>query len=175
MGDDRPHDGRNEDHERTIRTFYEAFGRRDHETMAACYHEDVHFSDPVFPDLRGDEARAMWHMLCDQGRDLVVRASDISADGDTGSARWQATYTFTPTGRTVHNRIDASFIFSEGRIIRHEDSFDLWRWLRMAVGVSGLLVGWSGSAKEKVRRTGATGLERFLDEHPEYCRGGPSS
>jgi ketosteroid isomerase-like protein len=142
--------------------------------MASCYHPDVHFSDPVFPDLHGDEVRAMWHMLCDQGQDLVVRASDIAVEDDTGSALWQATYTFTPTGRMVHNHIAASFTFSDGKIIRHVDSFDLWRWLRMAVGVSGLLIGWSGSAKAKVRQTGEAGLERFLDDHPEYQRPDPT-
>jgi ketosteroid isomerase-like protein len=156
------------DHAELIRSFYEAFGRRDHEAMAACYHPDVHFSDPVFPDLVGDEARAMWHMLCDQGQDLVVRASDITADGDTGSAHWEATYTFTPTGRKVHNRIDASFEFSDGLIIRHVDSFDLWKWLRMAVGWSGSVVGWTSSARAKVRQTGADGLRRFMEDHPEY-------
>jgi len=61
----------------TITNFYTAFGQRDHQAMAACYHPDVRFSDPVFEDLQGDEARAMWHMLCDQGRDLEVSVSDI--------------------------------------------------------------------------------------------------
>ena len=35
--------------------------------MADCYHPDVHFSDPVFPSLKGDEARGMWRMLCERG------------------------------------------------------------------------------------------------------------
>lgn len=157
-----------DDHAATIRTLYEAFGRRDHETMASCYHDDAHFSDPVFEDLRGDEVRAMWHMLCDQGRDLEVTVADIEADGDTGSAHWTATYTFTPTGRTVRNEIDAAFEFADGRIVRHVDNFDLWRWLRMALGVSGALTGWSSSARAKVRETGMAGLRRFLDAHPEY-------
>lgn len=159
-----------DDHNATIRTFYEAFGRRDHETMATCYHPDVHFSDPVFPDLHGDEARAMWHMLCEQGKDLEVTVSDIVTDDETGSAHWDATYTFSPSGRTVHNSIDAAFEFADGKIIRHVDSFDLWRWLRMAVGWSGALIGWSGTAKARVRETGAAGLASFLDEHPEYRR-----
>ena len=153
-----------------IDQFYRAFQERDHEAMARWYHPDVHFSDPVFTDLRGVEVAAMWHMLCDQGRDLVVRASDITVDGDTGSAHWEATYTFSPTGRQVRNRIDASFEFSDGMIIRHVDSFDLWKWLRMAVGWSGAFVGWTSSAQAKVRSVGADGLDRFLADHPEYER-----
>lgn len=163
------------DHADTIRRFYESFGRKDHEAMAACYHPEVHFTDPVFPDLHGDEARAMWHMLCEQGHDLVVRVGDIVVVGDTATAHWDATYLFTPTGRTVHNEIDASFTFTEGLISRHVDDFDLWKWLRMAIGTSGLLVGWSTSAQDKVRRTGADGLERFLDQHPEYVRTDPTA
>lgn len=159
-----------DEHAALIRRFYDAFGRRDHWTMAACYHPDIHFSDPVFPDLHGDEARAMWHMLCEQGRDLTVRAFDIETDGDTASARWDTTYLFTPTGRTVRNHVSASFAFADGLIVRHVDSFDLWRWLRMAVGMSGLLVGWTRSAHERVRRTGADALDRFLDAHSEYQR-----
>ena len=184
--DSRPADGRTtegqsqlgddvNDHADTIRSFYEAFGRRDHEAMGRCYHPDIHFSDPVFPDLHGDEARAMWHMLCEQGHDLVVRANDIAVVGDTATARWEATYLFTPTGRTVHNEIAASFSFTDGLIIRHVDEFDLWKWLRMAIGTSGLLVGWSKSAQDKVRKTGAEGLDRFLAEHAEYVRTPPTS
>ncbi len=31
-----------------IHRFYTAFGGRDHETMAGCYHDDAVFGDPVF-------------------------------------------------------------------------------------------------------------------------------
>lgn len=154
----------------TIESFYSALQRRDHAGMAACYHSSVHFSDPVFPDLRGDEARAMWHMLCDQGSDLDVTFSDVAAEGDRGSAHWEARYTFPPTGRMVHNRVDAIFEFEDGKIIRHVDSFDLWRWTRMALGTMGVLTGWSGFTKDKVRQTADRGLRRFMDEHPEHSR-----
>ena len=78
--------------------------------MAACYAPDVHFSDPVFPDLRGHEAGAMWRMLTERGTDLRVELLEHSADGDRGSAHWRAYYTFTQTGRSVVNdvRADAS-------------------------------------------------------------------
>lgn len=54
----------------TIESFYRTFARRDDEGMAACDHPAVHFSDPAFRDLHGDGARAMWHMLGNQGTDL---------------------------------------------------------------------------------------------------------
>lgn len=152
----------------TIRAFYSAFARRDHAGMGACYHPAVRFSDPVFTDLYGDEARAMWHMLCEQGEDLEVTLGDVTADSDRGTAQWQAHYTFGPSGRRVHNVISASFVFADGKIIQHTDDFDLWRWMRMAVGPAGAMIGWSPSAKRKVRETGRRGLDRFMDDHPEY-------
>ncbi|MCZ7534245.1 MAG: nuclear transport factor 2 family protein [Acidimicrobiia bacterium] len=152
----------------TIESFYTAFEGRDHAAMAACYHQDVHFTDPMFGDLHGDEARAMWHMLCDQATDLRVTYTVVEADDRSGSARWEAVYTFGPTGRKVHNRIDSTFGFSDGTIIRHIDTFNLWKWMRMALGTSGALAGWSGFAQTKVRTTARNGLDRFLKDHPEY-------
>ena len=46
-----------------ITRFYQAFQRLDAEAMVACYSPDVHFSDPVFTDLNGQEAGDMWRML----------------------------------------------------------------------------------------------------------------
>jgi ketosteroid isomerase-like protein len=99
-----------------IERFYGAFARRDHETMGACYTPDARFSDPVFPDLRGDEVRAMWPMLCERGRDLELSHSGVRAEGDRGSARWEADYTLSATGRRVQNEIDAHFRFRDGLI-----------------------------------------------------------
>lgn len=108
--------------------------------MIGCYHNDVHFSDPVFTDLHGNRAKAMWHMLCRRGHDLQVMFDNVQADGNDGQAHWEATYTFS-TDRKVHNVIEARFVFAEGKIIEHEDDFDLWRWTRMALGPLGWFLG----------------------------------
>ena len=63
-----------------LQRFYAAFDRRDAEAMAACYTDDVRFEDPAFGPLTGDQARGMWRMLCQRGKDLRVVASDIEAD-----------------------------------------------------------------------------------------------
>jgi ketosteroid isomerase-like protein len=155
-------------HVETIESFYRAFQQRDYEGMTACYHPSIHFSDPVFPDLHGDEARAMWHMLCEQGTDLRVTFTDVTAEGDSGGTHWDAHYTFSPTGRLVHNKVDARFEFEDGKIIRHVDSFNLWRWTRMALGTTGVMTGWSGFAQAKVRATADSSLRRFIAAHPDY-------
>src|SRR5262245_55215628 len=109
-----------------IARFYRSFASRDGRGMAACYHPAVEFSDEVFPDLRGAQAGAMWQMLCDRAADLKIEARDIEADDAAGRAHWEAWYTFSATGRHVHNRIDARFEFRDGKIIRHRDTFAFW-------------------------------------------------
>ena len=74
----------------TIKRFYAAFDAHDGETMAACYAPDVHFSDPVFPDLNGDEAGDMWRMLTGRAEDLAVELASHDADEASGTANWIA-------------------------------------------------------------------------------------
>jgi ketosteroid isomerase-like protein len=152
--------------EQIIRDFYEAFSKRDAAGMVACYAPDVVFSDPVFVGLRGAEARAMWRMLCERGKDLRVEYRDVSADEGTGRAHWDAHYTFSQTGRPVINRIDASFRFANGKIIEHTDTFDLWSWTRQALGVSGVLLGW-GPIRGPLRSKARKGLLDYMAKHPE--------
>jgi len=148
--------------ERTIRDFYSAFQKRDAAAMAACYHPDIRFSDPVFPDLRGARAAAMWRMLCERGTDLQIEFRDVTADGRRGAAHWEARYTYSGTGRPVLNRIDATFEFSGDKIIRHTDAFDLYRWARQALGPVGWLLGWTPAVHKKIRHTADAALERYL-------------
>ena len=149
-------------HAELVSRFYAAFQRRDANAMVACYHPDVQFSDEVFPDLRGPRAGAMWRMLCQGGKDLQVDYREVHADDATGRAHWDARYTFTATGRRVHNRIDARFQFRDGLIVRHRDSFRFWRWAAQALGPPGLLLGWSSVLRNKVRAQAARRLDAFL-------------
>src|SRR5262245_51091387 len=116
------------ENEDLIHRFYEAFSRRDAEGMIACYADGVRFSDPVFPNLGPAEARAMWRMLTARGKDLQIVWDDVRADEKTGSAHWVATYTFTLTGRKVVNDVRAKFRIEGGKIVEHDDAFDLYRW-----------------------------------------------
>jgi ketosteroid isomerase-like protein len=147
---------------RSIQDFYAALGRCDAETMVALYAPEVQFSDPVFPALAGEEARGMWRMLCARARDLSVEASGIEADDTQGKARWEARYTFSKTGRQVLNRISARFEFRDGKIVRHQDTFDLWAWAGMALGPKGRLLGWLPPVQAAIRREAAAGLRAFL-------------
>jgi len=141
-----------------VERFYAALDRRDPEAMLACYAPDVAFSDPVFPSLDAAGVGAMWRMLCARGRDLHVVASAIEADDAQGRAHWDATYSYSATGRRVENRIDASFAFRNGLIVRHDDRFDLWRWARQALGLPGLLLGWAPPMQKAIRAKAAEAL-----------------
>jgi SnoaL-like protein len=143
-----------------LERFYGAFARRDGAAMAACYHPQAHFRDAVF-DLRGPQVGAMWRMLCERGADLRVEFRGIEADDRRGSAHWEAWYSFSATGRKVHNVIEAQFEFQDGLILRHVDRFGFWRWSRQALGPMGLLLGWSGFLHRKVQATAAQNLEKF--------------
>jgi ketosteroid isomerase-like protein len=154
--------------EQLIERFYAAFAERDGAAMAACYAPDVRFSDPVFPDLRGAEAGAMWRMLTSRGTDLRVELLERDADGDRGSARWRATYTFTETGRPVVNDVRASLRFADGLIAEHTDSFDFYRWARQALGTTGMLLGWTPIVRSAVRRRARAGLDEFMAQEQEH-------
>ncbi|MEM1207143.1 MAG: nuclear transport factor 2 family protein [Acidobacteriota bacterium] len=147
---------------RLVERFYDAFSRRDAETMATCYHREAVFSDPAFPHLEGDRIGGMWAMLCERGEDLQLDYDSVVADDTTGSARWRARYTFGRTGRAVDNRIQASFEFRDGAIVRHRDDFDFYRWSRMALGAPGWLLGWTPLLRAKVQGQAGAQLDRYL-------------
>lgn len=150
-------------HTALISQFYDAFSRLDGETMASCYHEDVVFEDPAFGILKGEHAANMWRMLCQsqKGKDFIVTFSEVKADEKNGSAHWEAKYTFSKTGRKVHNKIDAHFEFSDGKIVKHTDDFDLKKWAKQAMGFKGALLGGTGFFKKKLQAQTNAMLAKF--------------
>lgn len=144
-----------------IERFYTAFAKGDAATMAACYAPDATFEDPVFT-LKGAAIGQMWHMLSVNAREFSLEFRDIAADDNSGRAHWEAHYLFSATGRKVHNIIEAEFQFRQGKIVMHRDRFDFWRWSRQALGLPGLLLGWSPLIRTKVRAQAARNLAAFV-------------
>ncbi len=145
-----------------IERFYGAFAEGDGDAMAACYSPDVRFSEPVFCDLRGPRAGAMWRMLTQGPGDLRIELLEHEAGDERGSAHWKARYTFSQTGRPVVNDVRASFRFADGLIAEHRDEFDFHRWARL--GPVGLLLEWTPLVRSKVRRMAGARLDAFTDE-----------
>ncbi len=149
--------------EHLIKTFYQAFSNLDAETMVSCYHEDVTFEDPAFGVLKGKQAGNMWRMLCEsqKGKDFKVVCSDIKTSDENGTAHWEAFYNFSKTGRQVHNRIDATFQFKDGKIINHKDHFNLHKWAAQALGFKGRLLGGTTFFKNKMKKQTGLLLQKF--------------
>ncbi len=145
-----------------ITKFYSAFQNKDYDTMQSCYAENARFSDSVFVNLNASEVKAMWEMLCKNGKDLVLEFSDIQTNDTEGKARWVARYTFSRSGKKVVNRIEARFKFKEGLIVEHIDSFSFYGWASQAMGLSGMLLGWTPFFKEKVRHMAMQSLKKFM-------------
>lgn len=146
-----------------IDTFYTAFSNLDAITMAACYHDDIVFEDPAFGVLRGEHAKNMWHMLCrsQKDKDFNVTYSEVKSNTTEGSAKWEAKYTFSKTGRKVHNKINAQFEFKDGLIIKHTDTFNLHKWAKQALGFKGLLIGNTSFFKKKLQQQTEALLNKF--------------
>ena len=150
-----------------IEKFYQAFENLDAEGMIECYHEEIKFEDPAFGILRGEKAKNMWRMLChnQKGKDFKLKTSEIEFINEKGLAHWEATYTFSKTGRKVHNIVNAEFEFKDGKIINHLDKFDLYRWSRQALGFNGFLLGWTNFFKKKLNAQTNKLLSRFEQKY----------
>jgi ketosteroid isomerase-like protein len=142
----------------TVESLYAAFDRRDGEARAALYAPDGRFRDPVFGELTGTEAGAMWRMLTGRAEDLRVEL----VEHDGRSAHWIATYTFTQTGRPVVNDVRARFAFRDGLIVEHIDTFSFWKWSRQALGPAGLVLGWTPILRGKVGAQARAGLRQYM-------------
>lgn len=163
-----------------IRRLYGAMDAHDGERMAACYAPDARFEDPVFGPLTGEHAGNMWRMLTSRSKDLRVELAEHEVEGESGSARWIARYTFGPTGKQVTNDIRASFRFRDGLIAEHADRFSFYRWARQALGPMGLLLGWAPPLRLALRRRALEDLAKFSSkragggsESPNPDEGGP--
>jgi len=135
-----------------VRHLFDALARGDVAGVAACYHADIFFSDPIFPSLRGEDALRRWHKIAPYVADLAIDIESVTADDDGARATWVARYAFGNTHRPVNVPIDSLFAFREGKIVRQFDRFSFWRWAGQAWGPAGKLFGWFAPVKWWVRR-----------------------
>ncbi|MDB4949886.1 MAG: ketosteroid isomerase [Gemmatimonadetes bacterium] len=153
--------------EELVRRLYDALNAHDAAAMTACYAPDAVFSDPAFGELAGAEVGAMWSMLCSRGKDLRATVDAVRADDETGSAEWEARYTYSGSRRPVHNVISATYRFRDGLIVEHRDSFDLWKWMGQALGPAGTLLGWTPVMQARVRGGARAALSSYIGRQPE--------
>jgi len=148
--------------EQLIHHFYSSFQRKDVQAMQDCYAAGATFSDPVFTNLNAAEVRSMWAMLLKNGKDMRVEFKNIEGNDNCVTAEWDAWYTFSKTGNKVHNQIKASFLIENGKIVKHTDQFSFYKWAKQALGVTGVLLGWTGFLKNKISTTAKKSLKSFM-------------
>lgn len=151
--------------ENTITKFYTAFANADSAKMCECYHADVQFHDPAFGLLKGKDVCQMWKMLIERSNgNIKIEFSEVEATEYFGSARWIASYRFSKTNRKVVNNIAAKFHFKDGLIIKHTDDFDIWKWSKQALGIKGLLLGWTGFMQKKIQEQARMSLKIYNEK-----------
>jgi ketosteroid isomerase-like protein len=145
-----------------IQSFYQAFADHDVEKMVSYYSDDIEFTDPAFGTLNAERAKNMWRMLVQsqRGKKFDVSFSEVKEDENSGTAHWEAKYKFSQTGRQVHNKIDASFVIKDGKIIKHIDRFNTRKWASQAMGFKGWLLGGTSFFQKKLNAQ----TNRMLDK-----------
>ena len=148
-----------------ITSFYKAFADGDAERMVSCYHADIQFQDPAFGVLRNEDAKNMWRMLIGRSKgDIRITFSHVTADEKTGSANWVAEYVFSQTNRKVINVISATFEFADRKIIKHTDTFDLYKWTKQALGLKGYLLGWTAFMRKQIQQQSGKLLKKYTEK-----------
>ena len=148
----------------TLSRFYDAFANRDAKTMASLYHEQASFTDPAFPDLRGERIGLMWTMLCSRAKNFSLTYTILFADERKAQVQWQAKYLYAGK-RNVTNNILATISFWDGLIVRHIDEFDFPVWAGQALGLPGKIAGNTEWLRRKVQLKAGEQLNQFIIKH----------
>lgn len=148
-----------------ISNFYTSFKSLNADGMNACYSDEIIFFDPVFELLEGNQAKAMWRMLCKNARDFSLTFGNIKDMGDDYyTCDWVATYTFSQTGRRVVNNVKAHMKMLDGKIVEHSDGFSLHKWSSQALGLSGRLLGWNSFFQRKIKNASRKKLLAYIEK-----------
>ena len=124
--------------------FFAAFARRDAAGMAAAYHPNVKFSDPLFGKLRGRHmVMEMWNTILPAANPQTFRiepkilgAPVRKADGAYEvKVHWDAAYDLGK--RHVDNHSDTTLTIKNGKIVTQRDSWDLDKWTKQALPFGG--------------------------------------
>jgi len=151
-----------EKNEQLLKDFYHAFQNGDAQSMASHYHKQAQFSDPAFGKLNREEVALMWQMLCRSSKDLRIEFQINQVNETSARVNWEAFYFYGKSGNKVHNKVKAAFEFKDDKIMRHDDVFSLWKWARQAMGVNGLLIGWTKFFRKRLQQQSHRMLQRFL-------------
>lgn len=163
-------------HYNIVYSYFDAFKQLDWKTMQNCYTEEAIFLDAVMGGLYGEEIKAMWQMLLSRNKGIAITVKNMEFDGEevinsAGIAgyyckvHWDAVYTFTPTGKKVHNKIISNIRVENDKIAEQFDQFGFYRWARQAFGLTGALLGWTPFFRKKVMNKARNNLKNYIEEY----------
>lgn len=148
-----------------VARFFEAWGRLDAESLVACLHPEISFSDPMFPNLRREQVPAMWQMLIASmalhPADFSLRHDIVFLEERKAQVHWQVRFR-NVAGRRIHHKALATLTFWDDRIVRHVDGYPFYGWARQSLGLSGKLLGWNKSYREAVQSAARKQLAVFM-------------
>ncbi len=147
-----------------LENFYDAFSRRDAKTMAAMYHEKASFSDPAFPDIRGQRIGMMWKMMLGNAKNFSLTYKVLFADERKAQVEWQAKYLYAGK-KSVTNNVLSTLSIWDGLIVRQVDEFDFAKWAKQALGITGMLAGNTEWLRRKVQQTASDKLDTYIIKH----------
>ena len=148
--------------EALLHRWFDALARLDAEAMAACYHPSASFTDPLFPDLRGERVAWRWRMLAGGAADMRLSYDILAGDDRKATVRWRARWRLCGSGRVVSNEVRSTFTFWDGCIVRQVDEFGFWRWSRESLGLTGLVLGWIPAVRRAAGRRALAQLDRLV-------------
>ena len=134
-----------------VESFYKAFQNQDSEAMASFYSKDIIFKDPVFGELRGNDVKDMWRFLIERSNgNIDITFSILNEENNIVNVHWEAKYHFSKTKRFVHNKVNAIIEVQDGKIVKHIDHFNFYRWSRMAFGSIAYFIGFTTFFQKKI-------------------------
>jgi ketosteroid isomerase-like protein len=146
-------------------TFFEAFAQLNANAMCECYQKTAVFNDPVFGLLHYHELTAMWQMLCSNATNFSLQyETPVTVDNEYVTVNWVARYTFSATGKAVVNKVKSFIRIQNGYITEQSDAFKLSKWAAQALGIKGLLFGWSGFVQKRIRKNARKALEHYMEQ-----------
>jgi ketosteroid isomerase-like protein len=145
---------------------FTALNNDDHATMAVCYHPEATFHDIAFHLQRRPRIHGMWHMICERSN-VKATFEIVRADDREGCVNLVDDYTFSDTGKPVHNVIESRFRFKDNLIVEHTDFCDPRAWATMALG-EGIPAFLAGHIRLMRSLKARWKLWKFTRPYPQY-------
>ena len=149
-----------------VTSFYDCFAKGEAKGMLNFYAEEVIFCDPAFGKLSGNRPHEMWRMLLGRfDEHTLITFEVIEVSTDKAKVKWTAKYHFGKNKRPVTNHVTSTLFVENGKIVKQYDHFDIWKWAYKALGIAGLLFGWSKFFQLKIQQKTRKMLGQYMAKH----------